>query len=133
MHKLIPFAAVILNALSLWAQENAGPEKIDLDKLIVIKKGTIPVIISAPHGGRTPIPGVPVRQGVGIDKFVIGMDTDTDILADKLALAIKKEMGGEPYVVIAHFQRKCADANRPPDRPTNRTKPSRCTMPTTRR
>ncbi len=115
MFKFLPITAILLNVIPLFAQEKTPPEKIDLDKLMIVKKGTLPIILSAPHGGRIAVPGVPVRVGNGIDKFVIANDTNTDLLTEKLAAAIKKEMGGEPYVVIAHFQRKSLDVNRQPE------------------
>jgi len=87
-------------------------DKPDLDKFIVRKPGTIPIIISAPHGGRLRLPDVPDRKGDGIGKFVVVNDTNTDVLAEKLADAIEKKLGGRPYLVIARFQRKQTDANR---------------------
>jgi N-formylglutamate amidohydrolase len=105
---ILPVA--LLLPLPLFAQE-----KPDLAKLLTVRKGTLPIVISAPHGGRLAIPGADERKGVGVEKFVTVNDTNTDLLAEKLAAAIKKEMGGEPYVVIAHFQRKFVDANRPPE------------------
>jgi len=101
---------VLLFPLPLFAQG-----KPDLGKLLLVKKGTLPIVISAPHGGRLAIPGAPLRKGDGVAQFVTVNDTNTDQLAEKLAVAIKKEMGGEPYVVIARFQRKYVDANRPPE------------------
>lgn len=101
---------VLLVPLPLFAQV-----KPDLGKLLTVRKGTLPILLSAPHGGRLAVPGAEERKGVGIEQFVTVNDTNTDQLAEKVAAAIKKEMGGEPYVVIAHFQRKFVDANRPPE------------------
>jgi N-formylglutamate amidohydrolase len=101
---------VLLLPLPLFAQE-----KPDLGQLLTVRKGTLPVLISAPHGGRLAIPGAAVRKGVGVEKFVTVNDTNTDQLAEKLAAALKTELGGEPYVVIARFRRTFVDANRPPE------------------
>ncbi len=101
----------IMPALTL--SRAAGQDKPDLDKFLARKAGTIPVIVSAPHGGRIRLPEVPDRKGDGIGKFVVVNDTNTDVLAEKLAEAIAKKLGGRPYFVIAHFERKQADANRP--------------------
>jgi N-formylglutamate amidohydrolase len=104
------FAPVLLltwSTVSLRAQERAVEQKF-----LVIERGTLPIILSAPHGGRLPIPDVPERTGDGIAKFVTVRDTFTDDLTDKLASAIEKQLGGRPYVVIANFERKYADANR---------------------
>lgn len=88
-------------------------DKPDLEKLVTVKPGTIPVILTAPHGGRLAIPGVAERKGDGVKQFVAVTDTNTDLLAEKAAAAIAKELGGEPYLVIARFERKYCDANRP--------------------
>jgi N-formylglutamate amidohydrolase len=85
------------------------------ETLITIRKGTLPMIISAPHGGRTALAGVAERRGNGVDKFVVVRDDNTAELADKLFAAIEKKMGGKPYLVIAHFERKFVDVNRPAD------------------
>ena len=83
--------------------------------LITVRKGTLPIIVSAPHGGRTPLAGIAERRGVGIAKFTVVRDNNTAELADKLAAAIEKKMGGKPYLVIAHFDRKFVDVNRRDD------------------
>lgn len=85
------------------------------EPLVTVRVGTLPVIISAPHGGRTPVPDCPVRTGgPAVAKFVTVMDTNTDLLAEKLAAEVGKRMGGTPHLVVARFERKYADANRPP-------------------
>jgi N-formylglutamate amidohydrolase len=83
------------------------------DQLVTVRKGTLPVILSAPHGGRTPLAGVPVRRGAGVDKFVTSRDDNTAELAERLAARIEKRLGGKPYLVIARFERKFIDVNRP--------------------
>ena len=87
----------------------------DLDKFLLVKAGTIPVVVSAPHGGRLPLPGVGDRTGLGVDQFVTVRDTNTDVLAEKFAAACETPLGGRPYLVVAKFTRKHVDANRPAD------------------
>jgi N-formylglutamate amidohydrolase len=84
------------------------------DKLLTIKPGTLPIILTAPHDGTLSVPGVPKRKGDGITKFVVVRDTGTAPLVELLADAIEKKMGGRPYVVIARFSRQYIDANRDP-------------------
>lgn len=104
------FAALLLIAYTPFVRaQDPNVEK----KLLVVEQGTLPLIISASHGGRMPIPDVPERKGNGIAKFVTARDTNTDDLADKLASAIEKQLGGRPFVIIAKFERKFVDANRP--------------------
>lgn len=81
---------------------------------VIVRKGTLPVIVSAPHGGRTKVPGVPERLGVGVAQFATGLDSFTAELADLFAGELEKKLGGKPWVVIARFERKFIDANRPP-------------------
>jgi N-formylglutamate amidohydrolase len=85
----------------------------DVARLVTVRPGTLPIILSAPHGGRGRIPGVPDRKGVAVKQFVVVNDTNTDDLADRLTAAIEKRMGAKPHVVIARFERKQCDANRP--------------------
>jgi N-formylglutamate amidohydrolase len=108
MWKHLP--AVALLAALVPAARADGP---DLDKFVWVQKGTLPVILSAPHGGRLPLPGVPDRKGAGVEKFVVVLDTGTLELTEKAAAAIERELGGKPYVVAARFPRKQCDANRP--------------------
>ncbi|MBL8822945.1 MAG: N-formylglutamate amidohydrolase [Planctomycetia bacterium] len=90
------------------------PEKDDLSKYIIISEGTMPVILSAPHGGTVDIPGVEERSGGDtVAQFTTVRDINTDLLALELADALKKKLNGTPYVVVARFSRKYIDANRP--------------------
>jgi N-formylglutamate amidohydrolase/glutamine amidotransferase-like uncharacterized protein len=83
--------------------------------LVTVQPGDLPIILSAPHGGRDAIPDVPPRQGVGIRLFNPRADSGSDGLTEKLADALEKQFGKRPYVVIARFHRKYLDANRPPE------------------
>ena len=86
---------------------------------ISVQKGDLPIIISAPHGGTMPIPGVPERTGEGMKKggagFFAGRDENTELLAAAIADAIEKRLGKKPFFVIAKMHRKFVDANRPPE------------------
>lgn len=88
----------------------------NLDRFVLIQPGTVPVVLSAPHGGRLSLPGVPPRKGEGVAQFTTVRDVNTDRLAEKFAAAVEKKMGGRPYLVIARFSRKQIDVNRPPER-----------------
>jgi N-formylglutamate amidohydrolase len=55
--------------------------------------------------------GDALERGPG--KFVTARDIGTEKLAMALADAIEKRMGKRPYLVVAKFHRKYADANRP--------------------
>lgn len=81
-------------------------------ELVTIESGDLPIILSAPHGGRDAIPGVAERQGKGVAQFNRRSDLNTDRLVELLADEIEKKLGKRPYLVIARFHRRFADANR---------------------
>ena len=87
--------------------------------LVKIQAGDLPIILSAPHGGSLPIPGVAVRTGEGLPEggrgFVPERDAGTEELAQQIADAIEKLFGKKPYFVIARSNRKFLDPNRPPE------------------
>jgi N-formylglutamate amidohydrolase len=88
-------------------------DSADAKRILSISAGTLPLILSAPHGGRETIPGVPLRRGVGVAQFTTGRDNDTDELAAAIALKIGARLGVKPFVVIACIDRKFLDVNRP--------------------
>jgi N-formylglutamate amidohydrolase len=73
----------------------------------------LPIILSAPHGGREAIPGIAERRGAGVPQFATGRDHNTGELAERIAARLQESLGARPYLVIAHFHRKYIDANRP--------------------
>ncbi len=81
---------------------------------VFIQKGTIPIIVSAPHGGRTKLHDIPERQGDGAKKFVAVRDENTSELAEALITELERVLRGKPYAVIARFERKYIDVNRAP-------------------
>jgi N-formylglutamate amidohydrolase len=100
---------VVLAAVAA-AQEPVTPEA-----LVTVQTGTAPVIISAPHGGRKAVPAVPERKGAGVEKFAKVRDENTAEIADRLVRELEKTLAGKPFVVIARFERKYLDVNRPAD------------------
>lgn len=91
-----------LIALSFAQAPARAPEEF-----ISTQTGTLPIILSAPHGGAVRIPGSEDRKtGVTV------MDVNT---AEVLLIASQRlnaNLGGKPYFVIAQFSRRDADANR---------------------
>src|SRR5689334_19279043 len=85
--------------------------------LIIVQEGTLPLILTAPHGGTRDVPGVTAkREGKDVtSKFVTAMDTNTDQLAMKIAAGVEKRLGAKPHLIIAKFARKYVDANRAPE------------------
>lgn len=102
------FVFIILLSSLLWAQEQKG-----LQKFFTLWAGMLPIILSAPHGGRQPIPGVLARRGIGIAQFTTERDSNTDELAQQIAAQLVKRLGSKPFLIVAEFERKYVDANRP--------------------
>ena len=69
--------------------------------------GDLPVIISAPHGGRLIPESIPNRT-----KGTLLSDTNTDLLAKDITQAFYRRTGGYPHVVICHVKRIKVDCNR---------------------
>jgi N-formylglutamate amidohydrolase len=73
----------------------------------------LPIILSAPHGGRQAILGVPVRRGLGVAQFATGRDNNTDELTEAIGVELEKRLNAKPFLIVARFERKYLDANRP--------------------
>ncbi len=89
------------------------PANSEASRLLTTAMGTLPIIIAAPHGGRQAIAGVPIRRGAGVPQFTTERDNNTAELAETLALKVGNRFGARPFLVLAHFERKYVDANRP--------------------
>jgi len=91
----------------------------DIEVLVEVRRGDLPVILSAPHGGTLQIDGVAPREGTGMKTgpsgFFTGRDGGTTELASELADAIEQRMGKRPYLVLSKVHRKYLDPNRPPE------------------
>jgi N-formylglutamate amidohydrolase len=83
--------------------------------LITHRRGTSPIILSAPHGGTEAVPGAGVRTGFAVAQFVTVRDTGSDDVALALAKALESKTGRVPHLVVAKFARTYVDANRPAD------------------
>jgi N-formylglutamate amidohydrolase len=108
---MLRLIAILLIPLAAFGQDKPQTP----EQLIATHKGTVPIIVSAPHGGRTALSGVAERRGSGSEKFVVTRDENTAELADRIAGQIEKKLGGKPYLIVAHFERKFVDVNRAAD------------------
>lgn len=83
--------------------------------LVQQHRGTLPVILTAPHGGSARPAQVSVRKEAetppGCD-FQTSRDNETAAMTAAVAQKILDLTGLSPYVVIAQFHRKYIDANR---------------------
>jgi N-formylglutamate amidohydrolase len=116
--RLFPTFGVTLLVVFLPAVHGPGFADEKASKpgdFVITQKGTLPIIVSAPHGGRKKVPDVPERLGIGVDKFATVRDDNTAELAEKFVAALEKKLDGKPWVVLARFERKYLDVNRPRD------------------
>ncbi|HSE87264.1 MAG TPA: N-formylglutamate amidohydrolase [Candidatus Binatia bacterium] len=96
-----------------YSFESFSQNQSERQELLAVWAGMLPIILSAPHGGRQSIPGVPVRSGTGVTQFATGRDNNTDELAETIAVGLEKRLNAKPFLVVARFERKYLDANRP--------------------
>jgi N-formylglutamate amidohydrolase len=124
MSRLFPL--VFLTVLVAFVPASpAAPEEVKPEDLVTTQKGTLPIILSAPHGGRKMVPDVPERKGIGIANFTTVHDATTAEIAEKCAALLEKQLKGKVWLVIARFDRKYIDANRPREQSyeTDKAKP----------
>ena len=103
-----------LLALTGWLQAEALAQSIvEAERLLTLTTGNLPLVLVAPHGGHEAIPGIGSRQGNGVPQFKTGRDHNTAELAEAIALKLGQMSGAKPFLVIARFDRKYIDVNRP--------------------
>ncbi|MFM8271344.1 MAG: N-formylglutamate amidohydrolase [Gemmata sp.] len=107
-------ALALLPALVALAPAVSGaPDALGPGDFLTVQKGTLPVVVSAPHGGRKKVPDVPERAGTGLKNFQTVRDENTAELAERFAAELETLLKAKPWVVIARFERKYLDVNRP--------------------
>lgn len=111
-HYRSAFQWALVLALSVIQLDAFAQSSGEGRKLLTIWAGALPIILSAPHGGRQPIPGAIVRRGVGVPQFTTERDGNTAELAEAVAMKLVDGLGGKPFLVLAQFERKYLDANR---------------------
>jgi N-formylglutamate amidohydrolase len=115
MSRYLFLLALPLALFGLLPATSAAPAESKPEDFVTVQKGTLPIIISAPHGGRKSVPDVPERKGVGVKNFAVVLDTNTAELTEKFVAELEKRLDGKPWVVIARFERKYLDVNRSRD------------------
>jgi hypothetical protein len=82
---------VLVVAISLVAVLGrcAAAQEVAPEDLVLTQVGTLPIILTAPHGGRDAISGIPPRniegKARGGSKYEIGTDRETDVLVQAIA------------------------------------------------
>ena len=90
-------------------QEPPAPTPLDTTGWVVAEPGTMPLVLTAPHGGELSPDGLPTRSCAGCST---SNDTNTQELARAVADAIQQRTGHRPFLVINRLHRRKFDANR---------------------
>jgi len=72
-------------------------------------RGTLTIVLSAPHGGDLDDPSIPLRDCSGCTTVT---DSYTIQLTNEIADEIYAQSGASPHVIISHLLRKKLDPNR---------------------
>ena len=89
-----------------WTAEPASPV-FGRNSYIEYQPGELPIVISAPHGGRERPEEIPDRT-----KGVLAMDTNTQELARAVADEFFARTGQRPHLILCRLQRRKLDCNR---------------------
>lgn len=92
---------------AVGATAASGSRHVGRNGYVDYEAGSLPIVISAPHGGRLEPSEIPGRTF-----GVTGSDRNTDQVAEALADAIEARMGGRPHLIISRLHRRKLDPNR---------------------
>lgn len=108
----------LLRVLAVAALSSAEPVAAAVSDFVVARRGSLPILVTAPHGGEQRPPDVPSRRELcdrdRQDSIVCRGDEHTDEIALRVAAAIERLSGQSPFIVVARFHREFVDANRSP-------------------
>ncbi len=103
------FGILILTGLASTLLAGSTAAQPTVASLVRVERGTLPVVLSVPHGGSEPVPGAPERrQGVRL------RDDFTAELAEGVLKELETQGKSRPSLVLARFHRRYVDANRLP-------------------
>jgi N-formylglutamate amidohydrolase len=120
------FLLVVLYGSWAMGQGTAVPKLLDKEGWTSYLQGTMPLVISVPHGGAINLSEIPDRSCEGA---VTVTDSYTKELALEIADYLQKFNGKTPYLVICNLVRKDIDQNR--DKPEATCGDSRMDAPWT--
>lgn len=109
MKQLFTTALLVLGVLTVTAQGNAAFKLIDKEGYTAYLPGTMPLVISVPHGGTLNLEEIADRSCEGA---VTVTDSYTKELAYEIADYLQKFKGKTPYMVVCNLIRKDVDQNR---------------------
>ena len=88
-------------------KESVKPAPFKVKDLVDVEEGTLPVILSAPHGGKKVAKSVNIRTN-----DITYLDYNTSELTDAIQKSLLKKTGKKAFVVKAIVSRKYIDFNR---------------------
>ena len=118
-HKFVSSGDKVPSSNSAPSQPDSGDSSLPLEtlrELVTVERGTLPIILSVPHGGTLPIPHDTERQGRGFSDFQTVRDAWTAELAAACIMELERQLRGKPWLILARFDRKFLDVNRPAER-----------------
>jgi N-formylglutamate amidohydrolase len=80
--------------------------------LVFLQRGTMPILLTAPHGGDERVPGIPARLGGINERDTNARDFRTRELALAISAGLEARFCQKPYLVLAEFHRRYLDVNR---------------------
>ncbi|MEY5034749.1 MAG: hypothetical protein RL447_1127, partial [Bacteroidota bacterium] len=108
--RVLLLSAVLLYSISLIGQNNAPPGAThDAAGHTSYYAGTMPLVISVPHGGTWNLTEIKDRDCEGA---VTVTDRETKELAFEISDALAKYHGMRPYLIVCNITRKDVDQNR---------------------
>lgn len=78
-----------------------------LEQLVEVRTGTLPVILTVPHGGSLRPDNILARR-----YGVTGTDSNTLPLAEMIIEELEARHGGRPHAILSHLHRSRLDPNR---------------------
>lgn len=107
---LFTFLYLVLCTIITYAQTfQAGSTYLGAQGYIEYRAGNLPIIITAPHGGRLEPASIPDRTCATCTTV---MDANTMELAYQIDTALRQVFGCFPNIIINRLHRKKLDANR---------------------
>ncbi len=113
--RLLLVSVIVIGIVASGSRPLAAAD--EQESLIFVQAGELPIILSAPHGGRKTVHGIEPRTGETVPtrsgEFVVTRDLGTEELTTLIALGLERRLGKRPYVVTLLAHRKYLDPNRP--------------------
>jgi N-formylglutamate amidohydrolase len=107
------FKVLIISVLSFFNAQaqvfQSGKTYLSANDYIEYRAGNLPIIITAPHGGRLEPASIPDRTCAACTTV---MDANTQELASQLDTALRQTLGCVPHIIISRLHRKKLDPNR---------------------